>query len=491
LEEQKVTPKQVQKPGGGPFKAVWDFFASVKLTVILLIVLALVSIIGTVIDQTEPAKNLQMLAGMFGPANAQGALELLVKSGLTNMYHSWWFVGLLSMLTANIFVCTIERLPRTIAILNIKQEPLTDESLKSVNMKDEKRMKADASSAKEKAKAALRSMGYKPQEAEVDGEIHLYAEKGKFTRLGVYVVHASILVVFVGALIGSFWGYKAYVQIMEGQAVDAAQLTNKPLLRKLGDEVPLGFQVRCDKFELETYASGMPSGYYSTLTVIDGGKEVAHKRIRVNDPLDHKSIRFFQSSYGPAPGNAILILGIAPKQGGEEKFIEVKQGGTVPLEGTPYFLNVGQVFANVVMGPEGPVVEGNEYEGSSGANVVILDKDKNVVETIAALQRFPSQEPKSVPFNIHIGDYKVGPGAKYYTGLQVTYDPGVWIVWIGCILMVLGILIAFFTSHKRVWIRIKPSDKSASTVTIAGSVNKNKYGFEADFKKLVEKVESR
>ena len=51
-----------------------------------------------------------------------------------------------------------------------------------------------------------------------------------------------------------------------------------------------------------------------------------------------------------------------------------------------------------------------------------------------------------------------------YTGLQVAKDPGVWIVWLGCTLMMAGYLyVAFFMSHRRIWVRIENG-----TVTIGG-----------------------
>ena len=70
-------------------------------------------------------------------------------------------------------------------------------------------------------------------------------------------------------------------------------------------------------------------------------------------------------------------------------------------------------------------------------------------------------------------------------------DPGVLIVWLGCILVVSGILVAFFIFHKRVWVRVIRSDKGQVTVTAAGSTNKNRGAFEVEFVRLIEKLESK
>jgi cytochrome c biogenesis protein len=75
---------------------------------------------------------------------------------------------------------------------------------------------------------------------------------------------------------------------------------------------------------------------------------------------------------------------------------------------------------------------------------------------------------------------------KEYTGLQVTKDPGVWVVWIGCGMLVLGLIVSFFFSHQRVWVRIPKS--SGGEIVLAGSANKNRIAFEKTFGQLVDKV---
>jgi cytochrome c biogenesis protein len=78
-----------------------------------------------------------------------------------------------------------------------------------------------------------------------------------------------------------------------------------------------------------------------------------------------------------------------------------------------------------------------------------------------------------------------GADEKYYTGLQVAKDPGVWVVWLGCTLMVIGILLAFFLSHKRIWVRV-----ARGRVTMGGTASKNQAGFQLAFDELAEKLKS-
>jgi cytochrome c biogenesis protein len=73
---------------------------------------------------------------------------------------------------------------------------------------------------------------------------------------------------------------------------------------------------------------------------------------------------------------------------------------------------------------------------------------------------------------------------RYYSGLDVSRDPGVWIVWAGCTLMVLGFLVAFFMSHRRLWLRAAPGKGGKTLVQVGGRTNKNRPGFENEFAAL-------
>jgi cytochrome c biogenesis protein len=62
---------------------------------------------------------------------------------------------------------------------------------------------------------------------------------------------------------------------------------------------------------------------------------------------------------------------------------------------------------------------------------------------------------------------------RYYTGLQVTRDPGVWLVYSGFILMLAGCFVTFYLSHQQVCIVVEPLRKN-SRVTLAGTASRNK-----------------
>ena len=80
-----------------------------------------------------------------------------------------------------------------------------------------------------------------------------------------------------------------------------------------------------------------------------------------------------------------------------------------------------------------------------------------------------------------------GVDQKFYTGLQVAKDPGVWVVWTGCALMVLGSMVAFFLSHRRLWVTLRPVGDKVG-IMVAGNAHRNQPAFALWFDEFKEKL---
>jgi cytochrome c biogenesis protein len=486
---------------------VWKFFSSVKLAVVLLIILAIVSVIGTVIQQNEaPERYLREYS--------QSTVQLFEMLGFFDMYHTWWFVLLLFLFTANLTVCTLERFPHTWKLVTAPLKPIDDDGLKAVPFKKDIQFAAGMGKAEEKAAAVLRARGYRFVESKGPDNTQFITQKGVYSRFGVYITHVSILLIFVGALIGSFFGFKAFLNLPEGAASKVVYLRNEPMwdqiMAALGvaespvihdpqvgvPAMPLGYYVRCDSFDVDYYMSrsgmptGMPSEYHSTLSIFDlNGQKILDKRIRVNDPLTHHGITFYQSSYGVVPNaRGKILLNIRKK-------IDTRSGGeTIALDpGSSLFIpsidRTIKVLDFAPFGMRNPSTGQVQYFSTENQEFINPAVELEVLRGQKAIYRTTILKTDSgEPFmpEDYVISYRGYVGARY-TGLQVTKDPGVWVVYAGFIMLCVGPLIAFFGSHRKLWVRIQDR-KGQVAILVAGSANRNRIGFEREFGKIIEDI---
>ncbi len=278
------------------FEKLWKIFTSVRLTVVILLSLAATSVIGTVIPQNES-----------NSAYFQQYGELLYRIfygfGFFDMYHSWWFQSMLLMLTVNIVVCSLNRLSATWKIVFANPPKFAVSRFRKLSNKEEFTADDSPEQLKDTYEPVIsKAFGYSRVEKTDEG-FCIFAEKGRWTRLGVYIVHASVILLLVGSLLGSIFGFEGFVNIPEGEATDHIRL------RKSGQVKALDFAIQCDDFNVSFYDSGAPEEYRSGLTVLEGGKPVLTRDIIVNDPLRYRGINIFQSSYGILPENADSMKG--------------------------------------------------------------------------------------------------------------------------------------------------------------------------------------
>jgi len=504
---------------------IWGLFASIKFAIVIFSLIALTSIIGTILEQrAEPVRNILILSKIFGQSLAPTVYKVFDSLGFIDMYHSWWFNGLLILFSANLIICSLDRLPRILKLAKEPIQPITPERLETVGIRREVSLKGKPEKVKNTVTASIKAIGFNYQEAEEEKGYQFYSQKGSYTRLGVYMTHLSIIMILIGSLIGITFGFKGSINIPEGGSYPFAFTSSVPLdpmekqervkilealeeslgnvskaigllgmkedefkkkLRRYGIQ-PLGFSVRCDNFAVEFYEnSQMPKEYKSWLTVIEDGKEVKRKAIEVNDPLTYKGITFYQSSYGTIP-NALgfVVLKVTSNSGASE----IKR------------LNLGESFIIPGTSTEGTIrdfspalsfdQQGRAFTFAEMMNnpAVFIDVREGGKEKYAGwiLKNYPETWKTPEGHTVQFIDF----WGIEYTGLQVRKDPGVWLVYFGSFVMTLGLFTAFFMSHRKLWVRIV-EDKGNTIVSIGASANKNRMSFERKIDKMVSLLRKR
>lgn len=437
-------------------KPVWKLLTSVNLTIFLLVFLAIASIVGTLIPQNEsPAVYVQR----YG----YGTYQFLHSLSLVDLYHSGWYRLLLALLVLNLVVCTTDRLRHIWGIVFPREKKIDE---KTVLTRPGTRI-VTSSATFSAVKTALRStfsakVGT-PHETAFGSSTIFWQEKGRLTRLGVYAVHLSIILFYIAGIASSLGGFRTSLNLAEGEAAEQVPLPSTNVVYNLG------FALRLDRFEALFYPTGQPKEYRSEVTILENGQPVFSGNIRVNHPLSYKGINFYQSSYGRFPKSVALEL--KDRISGRTVPVTLPFGREVTLPdglGTLRSLRFEPDVMNM-----GPAVHMLLNSPQSGPMDFWVFKDNP-----------DFGRTKRLPYRFLITEIKEG----YYTGLQVSKEPGIAFVWAGSILMVLGILITFFMSHWKIWAVMETRD-DRTIVTIGGQANKNKARLEERLDELYQHLQ--
>lgn len=453
--------------------SVWNVLSSVKLTIVLLFTLAASSILGTFIpQQRDPDAYLDQ----YG----QTVFRVLDFLQVFDIYHSWWFQLLLLLLVLNLIVCSLERLSGTWKIVFSSQPTLNPERFRQQKNAREFTDPRSAPALLKIYEPHLKRSFSSVRLEDRDRSRCLYAEKHRWSRLGVYVVHASVLLMLIGGLIGSLFGFDGFATIPEGESISRVRAKNSQQI------LELGFELSCKDFQVSFYDSGQPKEYRSDLVLLKQGKPVYEKSIRVNDPLRYQGISVYQSSYGQVPQEhgrqsapQEIDLTIEDKGSGEVYQISTRIGQENELPAGLGILTLIDYKPNFrLRGMDlGPCLLARH-----------LQPEQEPVHLLLPLNypKFDTMRQGAITISITgiRGGGSPSPAEPvYYTGLQIKKDPGVWVVYSGFILMIIGCFIAFFLSHQRVCVLITP-ENGHSRVLISGLADKNKLGMD----KLVERL---
>jgi len=440
----------------------WKILTSMNFTITMFLSLALSSIIGTLIPQ-----NAEKAAYIH--EYGETIYSILSFFNIFDLYHSWWFQFLLLMLTISILLCSFDRLKATWKVIFPKNPKFNVSRFQKSSIRAEFATPLRIKEIIESYEPIVsKNFGYSRIE-HADKGLRIFAEKGRWTRLGVYIVHSSVILLLFGALLGSIFGFEGFVNIPEGQS------TKTITMRKTGKPYDLNFDIRCDDFDVSFYESGVPREYRSKLTIIENGQEVLKKAIVVNDPLRYKGINIFQSSYGIASPESV-VLAFNVKKSGNVYTKKVSMGEEIDIgKGLGTF-----IFRNFV--------ESFNFRGH--------DIGPSVIGTLNRMD----QEPRDIVLPINFERFDMMRGGdivisvkdmnrSYYTGLQVTSDPGVPIVYVSFIAMLIGFYITFFMYHQMFLIEVLSVGRN-SKVIVTALANKNRLDMENKTKKLSDNLKS-
>ena len=446
-------------------RAFLRFFASLRLAIVLLILLALASVIGTLIPQGRSAAEYAARYGSLAP--------LLARLQFIRVFQSFWFLGLLAVFALNITVCTVTRFPskwRRACQPRIESEP---EALAALKIRDKFRVAGSRGESRDRLVRALRSAHFKVRSAGEGSRIHLYGRRGLLGLFGSDIVHAGLLVLLAGGIVTGAGAWRTDLPLAEGQTAD----------------VPgAGFALRLNKFITEYYPNGSVKAWTSAVTVLENGVPVRSAEIAVNHPLAHKGFFFYQMSYGFDWDAATLTIQAAKKDApSSAKTLRLKPGQRIPLgdaDGTE--ISVARFLPDFVLGPDNRP-ETRSFRPDNPAALVETWKEGMTVSENWIFAKYPEYAESHTPSATDWTFALTRIDAPQFSVLQGSRDPGVSLVWIGCVFIMAGLFLAFY---RPTWEfrAILDENRGGTDITAGGIAAKSRDRFAAVFNTVLSAV---
>lgn len=298
--------------------------AGMPFAISILGLLAGVSVIGTLIAQNRTSDYYRATLG-------SDWYRLFKTLGFDDLYHAWWFVGLLGFVLVSILIALWRHGPYVWArIRPLKAIPDVPDAVHGC-------LQLSTPAPMRTLQGVLAGQGFRESHTSADGAggVKVFARKGQWGKYGFFLVHAGVALIIVGALVTSQWGFRGVMNIPQGESSDTVYVPR-------GDDYEtrqLPFQVRNQGFFISHYKAGMPSAYQTEIRVYQNDKQVASKTISVNDPLRLDDIAIYQASFGDAGSTVNFVTADLTKKGFPSQAVDTEVGKILE-DGTGLLLSV-------------------------------------------------------------------------------------------------------------------------------------------------------
>ena len=418
---------------------LWRTLVSVQFALLILFLIATTSIIGTFIQQNQ---GNTYYIDTYGSRTA----EWLDRLQLTNMYSSWWFIALLLLFCSSLILCSIDRWPATRRRMKTPLSPTEVENADKNSATGQMFSELALDECCNQIRKICAEQDWPPlQLQQTKNSLFLYTHRGAWTRLAVYTVHISILIILAGALIGTYAGFKAYVFLPEGRS------TSQIFLQGTREPVPLGYDLWCELATTTRYPDGSVQEYRANLMVDDRETGTQHHQsVTVNHPMSFRGVSFYLGEFYPLEEYLVVISDITNNR---------EQAFRAPPHQFFYWQE-----SSARMSLE-------EFTRDSQGHVQlarILFAGDEVIEP----EDFWVGNNRSVQFEQNGKNYRVSVRQLTSVLLLANKDPGVPVVYSGFLLLLFSLPVCFLLSHQRIWFRIRPLG-TGCIILIGGSSNKH------------------
>ncbi len=423
------------------------WISDLRVAIVLLLVIAITSGVGTAIPQREPADLYHRLYDpqpWLGLLNGDGVLALQ----LDHVYSSGWFLGLLAWLALALLLCSWRRQWPALQAALRWIDYSTPRQLSKLSVAETLSTNTPKASLDQLA-GLLQRQGWQIQRH----DDRLAARKGLLGRVGPLLVHAGMVVLMLGAAWGALGGQRAEQYLAPGRSLELMDSRGSSQLT-----------LALDHFSIQRDPAGRPEQFTSQLRILEGdgsgGSLLKQAEISVNHPLRFQGVTLYQADWALA--TISLQLGKSPllelplqsfPQLGEQIWGIVLP--TRPDGSEPVLLSLGS--------EQGPV----EIYGADGISLARLAPGGAAVEV------------KGLPIRVE----SVLPAS----GILLKRDPGVPLVYAGFAIALAGGGLSLLAT-RQLWAIAEQPAGQAGQLHVAGLCNRNLTGFAAELPQMLAQL---
>ena len=411
---------------------------NLQFAIAILLIIAIVSSIGSFIEQDENEnfykENYPIEVPIFGFIT----WKIILFFGLDHVYINWWFLSLLFILAISLIGCTFTR--QFPLLSNSKEYFFRKNTSSFLNLPFYVKIK-NLYYLKENILSKIQNGNFYIYQR----NNLIYGYRGLIGRISPILVHISLLIILIGSSWGAFNNFKAQEILPKGEIFHIQNPIKIGVITILPD-----LNGRINDFWVE-YENDRIRQFYTNISILDpNGNELENKTISVNNPLRYKGIDFYQSDWNilgirlkeNQDTNKIYELPVFPLQNNSKSWIT-----WLKSEGTETKILTFDQFQNIF------TVYNNKGEFLKLYNLGDELDNKKIIEILPA------------------------------TGLQIKYDPSIFIIYTGFGLLMITAFLSYLP-YTQLWIY-----NTNNLCWIGSLTNRGKINLEIEFENLIRIIE--